>query len=996
MEDIIDIIVTETTNTIEITSQPTDEIIDVNIIDNREDVTLNVTPTLVEININSLTGNFGILWGEIEGTLSNQTDLNTALGLKADLVGGKVPSSQLPSYVDDVVEVANYASLPATGETGKIYITIDTNYIYRWTGSVYVEIKDSSAVWGAITGTLSNQTDLQNALNAKLSTSTAASTYVPYTGATGNVNLGLDYSITAALIIKSGGTSTQFLKADGSIDTNTYATTSQLHNAVTIGTANGLSLSTQVLSLGLASSSANGALSSTDWTTFNGKQNALSGTGFVKISGTTISYDNSTYALDSAVVKLTGNQTIAGTKKFTDSPLIDIDLGFKTASGVYTYLGAFDAGWSLGMTSGINHLFYFGSTTARSYTFPNADGTVALTSNLSSYLPLAGGTLTGELNATGIKISGNSIPYIMSTLAGADLNIQFPVGQKLSINDNGATNVAYFSKIEHRLLINGSIALTVNSGGTSLNSALVGTTANFSGALSGTSATFNGLVSAGNSSPSTSYNAGSWFTGDGLVVGTISSVNGIQINSSTTSTLSAIRFGDGDGANNLYDQGFIIYRHSTDAMLFGTNRSTALTIASTGAATFSSSVTASGAKSQFVAEGGASSGAGISLNTSLSGTDRRNWFIGTEENVAGDFVIKSSNAAGGNAQSGTTRLQINNTGNVAIGTTAASAQGLTIYQGGGDRRIMLELNRPNSPGLQSAIQFTVGGSIMVGQIQHEYVADNYNHMSFSLRNPGGATIVPLWLNNNGNVGINTSSPQDRLDVNGSIRFRLNTPDFTAVANSGVIDYVSTSLFPTDPCIRIAAIGSSTVPASIRFQVGSTTTGPIERLRLTPSGVLGFNGDSLEASGGFDKFSLGFSVGNYAWIQSWGGNVIYINKQGNAVYAGTQRIDNNSDARIKTNIQNIENALETVLSLSGKKFNMLDENNILRYGFIAQEVQPHLNDFVTQSDRKFEKDNLKIENLLTLESSGSAWGALLVEAIKEQQSQIEELKQLINK
>ena len=169
MEDIIDIIVTETTNLIEITSQPTDEVIDVNIIDNREDITLNVTPSVVEININQLTGNFGILWGEIEGTLSNQTDLQNALNLKADLVGGKVPSSQLPSYVDDVVEVANYAALPATGETGKIYITLDTNLIYRWTGSTYVEIKDSSAVWGAITGTLSSQTDLQNALNLKLS-----------------------------------------------------------------------------------------------------------------------------------------------------------------------------------------------------------------------------------------------------------------------------------------------------------------------------------------------------------------------------------------------------------------------------------------------------------------------------------------------------------------------------------------------------------------------------------------------------------------------------------------------------------------------------------------------------------------------------------------------------------------------------------------------------------------------------------------------------------
>ena len=161
MEDIIDIIVTETTNLIQITSSGSDELIDVNIIDNREDIVLNVTPTVVEININSLVGNFGVNWGQITGSLSNQTDLNYVLSIKADLVGGLVPSFQLPSYVDDVVEVANYVALPLTGESGKIYVTIDTNFIFRWTGSVYVEIKDSSAVWGAITGTLSNQTDLQ-------------------------------------------------------------------------------------------------------------------------------------------------------------------------------------------------------------------------------------------------------------------------------------------------------------------------------------------------------------------------------------------------------------------------------------------------------------------------------------------------------------------------------------------------------------------------------------------------------------------------------------------------------------------------------------------------------------------------------------------------------------------------------------------------------------------------------------------------------------------
>lgn len=53
---------------------------------------------------------------------------------------GKVPAAQLPSYVDDVLEYANVASFPVTGETGKIYIALDTNKVYRWSGSTYVYI----------------------------------------------------------------------------------------------------------------------------------------------------------------------------------------------------------------------------------------------------------------------------------------------------------------------------------------------------------------------------------------------------------------------------------------------------------------------------------------------------------------------------------------------------------------------------------------------------------------------------------------------------------------------------------------------------------------------------------------------------------------------------------------------------------------------------------------------------------------------------------------
>lgn len=62
---------------------------------------------------------------------------------KASLVNGKVPASELPSYVDDVIEVASYADLPDPGESGKIYVAVDTNECYRWSGSEYIEIGGS-------------------------------------------------------------------------------------------------------------------------------------------------------------------------------------------------------------------------------------------------------------------------------------------------------------------------------------------------------------------------------------------------------------------------------------------------------------------------------------------------------------------------------------------------------------------------------------------------------------------------------------------------------------------------------------------------------------------------------------------------------------------------------------------------------------------------------------------------------------------------------------
>ena len=74
----------------------------------------------------------------------------------------KVPAAYLPSYVDDVLEYANLAGFPAIGETAKIYVALDNNKTYRWSGSAYVEISPAPdlSAFATKTGveTLTNKT----------------------------------------------------------------------------------------------------------------------------------------------------------------------------------------------------------------------------------------------------------------------------------------------------------------------------------------------------------------------------------------------------------------------------------------------------------------------------------------------------------------------------------------------------------------------------------------------------------------------------------------------------------------------------------------------------------------------------------------------------------------------------------------------------------------------------------------------------------------------
>ena len=88
---------------------------------------------------------FGYLDG-VTSSIQTQLDAKQELSEKGVANGycpldatAKVPAANLPSYVDDVEEYADQASFPATGEAGKIYVALDVDRHYRWTGTVYID-----------------------------------------------------------------------------------------------------------------------------------------------------------------------------------------------------------------------------------------------------------------------------------------------------------------------------------------------------------------------------------------------------------------------------------------------------------------------------------------------------------------------------------------------------------------------------------------------------------------------------------------------------------------------------------------------------------------------------------------------------------------------------------------------------------------------------------------------------------------------------------------
>jgi len=743
------------------------ETIDITVFETPDIVNLNITPNLIEINIIQSEGG------------------------------------------NNILQFDSLSNFPATGSVDFIYLAKDTNRIYRWNGSAYVEISGSaSLVWGAITGTLSNQEDLQNALNAK--------------------------------------------------------------------------------------------------------QDDLNGTGFVKVSGTTVSYDNNTYALDSSVVKLTGDQSIAGNKYFTGVGLFDNTIFIKQDSSVsflagYNSIDSDTTGIIFSLPAGNMAKFILTSLSAsRDYTLPNSSGTIALTSDipsLSGYVPTS---RTITINDTTFDLSANRT-YTIPTNSGTVTSVALTVPSAFSVSGSPITSSGTLA-----ISATGDTSQYIRGDGTLATLPSVSGFVPYTGATTNLDLGTHTIIAAKGTFSS---------SGSADTVGiTHSSGSGIALNISKAGNGEGLYINKSSGSGNA-------------VTVIGTLNATTL-------------VKSGGTSTQFLKADGS-----IDSNTYLTTDNASTTYLP----LTGGILTGTTRMDG----SGGTTEPITMVFNTGINRLLTPV--LRLYGSTNVASNYVELFGTPATENRTVIFPDASGTVALTSNLHDAVTiGTANGLSLSTQ------VLSLGLASTSTTGALSSTDWNTFNNKASTASLANYLALTGGTLTGALNGTSATFSSTATATAFIPTGS-TVPTNGMYLSAANTlafaTSSAAKMLITSAGYVGIGTSAashlltlaLPSGVNGEIIRMSRSAGSYAWslgIDSATSHFNFYNNGSSSVAninLSTGAYTATSDERLKENILDSDNAIEKLLQIKVRKYDWKDTDIKENYGFVAQELFDVLPQYVSKGD-----------------------------------------------
>ncbi|MBO9586635.1 MAG: tail fiber domain-containing protein [Flavobacterium sp.] len=805
---------------------------------------------------------------------------------------GIILTSQLPSYVDDVLEFTNLAGFPATGESGKIYIAKDSNKTYRWGGSAYVYIT-SGAVdsvagkTGVVTltkadvglGSVDNTADAaKNVLSATKLTTARTINGVSFDGSA-NITIAdstKENNITA-------GTTAQYWRGDKTWQALTTANVPESGNLY-------FSNARSIASVLTGYSSSAGTISATD-------------------------------TVLTAINKLNGNG----------------DLKAPLASPTFT--GTVTAPIFSGALTG-NAATATILQTARTINGVSFNGSANITIADSTKLPLAGGTMSGDIVFPGTDRSEG----IFGTYDSTKTQSIWSIGTAYRSSIDGSNfGTLYGLAYKH----------TNNTSG-------------------GTMAGGHQMVWCNNGSPKSAIGDGIWtagtITGDGSGLTGISQSFSIGGNAATATKFQTPRTINGvsfDGSSNI-----TIPTNDTDKVPHQDGTRSDLN--------YNSAVTASGF---YNVNSTGTNGPGSSYNNLIvaKGIDTGLQIAGGHNNDSLCFRGWSSNGT-----TFTPWRRVLHDGNynsyspTLTGTGASGNWGINITgsAGGSSRLVDLLANRTDAAAYPILWGVNQGTNPITGnastyafscdavKIQSStgtVIANNFSGNGTGLTGTAGS------LNIGGNAETATSTrrisftdgPRTLVDRLPNTYARTVNFDFV---NSAVVggtgNYGGVMTFaPWDG--NTSSTGDSSYQLGFRNESGINGSG-LPGLRLR-------KGIDTTWGGWYDILHSG----NYAAFSAFTGAIT-----GSSLTVSGD-VTAFSDARVKENIRPISNVIERIQASRGVVYDRIDNDQKDNIGFIAQELEENFPELVLT--REDGTKAVKYQNAV----------AVLFEAVKKQQAQIEQ-------